>query len=496
MDKKRQALLLQFVLHRSAFILCLALLCAGCGARRTPDLSRIFAATRARPNKPPVIVIPGVLGSQIVNAQTGEVVWPSAFRTSGDGLSLPTTPDLAANRDALVASKIVLTARLVPRIPADVYVYYELINALKTYGGYREGDWDHPTADGDHDTFYVFPYDWRRDNVETARLLVRQVEALKLKLNRPDLRFNLVAHSMGGLVARYAAMYGDADLSADDAPPQVSWAGARDINKIFMFGTPNEGSADAFATLLDGYSVTEGLRRRVRLLNKLSREDAFTIPSIFQLLPHGHAARFLDADLAPLDLDLYDSAVWREHGWSPAHDPALRERRTRGHTDNKDEPRLSGNARTDLDGYLAAVLLRAKRFHEALDADIGIAPPPVLLFAFGGDCEETLAAPVLIRDPKTQRWQTYTAPRAFTTAAGRRVARSEVTRAMYEPGDGRVTRRSLLGETISARRNLSLFDTSLPIAYAVFACDLHGDLQNNKTLQDNALTVLVSEALK
>ena len=65
---------------------------------------------------------------------------------------------------------------------------------------------------------------------------------------------------------------------------------------------------------------------------------------------------------------------------------------------------------------------------------------------------------------------------------------------MYEPGDGRVTRRSLLGETLAGTRPANgLYDTALPVAYAVFACDLHGDLQTNKTIQDNALTLLVSQ---
>ncbi|MEJ7711532.1 MAG: hypothetical protein WKF84_17125 [Pyrinomonadaceae bacterium] len=65
---------------------------------------------------------------------------------------------------------------------------------------------------------------------------------MKRKLNRPDLRFNIIAHSMGGLVARYAAMYGDADLPRDAEDLKPTWAGAN-INKVFMFGTPNEGSA-------------------------------------------------------------------------------------------------------------------------------------------------------------------------------------------------------------------------------------------------------------
>ena len=68
---------------------------------------------------------------------------------------------------------------------------------------------------------------------------------------------------------------------------------------------------------------------------------------------------------------------------------------------------------------------------------------------------------------------------------------------MSAPGDGRVTRRSLLGEDLAgARFRNSLVDTTLPIIYAVFACDLHGKLQSNKTLQDSALTALVNEVMK
>jgi hypothetical protein len=55
----------------------------------------------------------------------------------------------------------------------------------------------------------------------------------------------------------------------------------------------------------------------------------------------------------------------------------------------------------------------------------------------------------------------------------------------------------LLGEDLAGdRRAGSIFGTALPIVYAVFACDLHGDLQNNKILQDNALTALVNEVMK
>lgn len=487
-QKMKGRLLLFFYLLPVALFLL-----SGCGARRTPNLERVFADARSRTGKRPLIVIPGILGSQLINYETGEIVWPSAFRSSDDGLSLPLTPDLRANRDNLVARKIVDTLRLSRLVP-EVYIYHDLLEALKSYGGYKEGDWNNPGPDGDRDTFYVLPYDWRRDNVETARDFIRRVESLKLKLKRPDLRFNVVAHSMGGLIARYAAGYGDAELPPEGASLVPTWAGAAQINKIFMFGTPNEGSADAFSTLLDGYSITEGLRRRIRLLNKLSRDDALSIPSLFQILPHAASARFLDENLQPLQLDLYDPAVWRKYNWSAVNDPDFRRRYVEGKVFGDYAP-FRGGSLEDLDAYFATVLQRAKRFHEALDA-MPDSESPVPLFAFGGDCEETLNAPLILRDEKRGRWVTLTAPRSYRTSAGRRVSTKEATLAMFAPGDGRVTRRSLLAEDLAGQRRSDLFNTALPIIYAVFACDRHGDLQNNKTLQDNALTALVNEAIK
>ncbi|HYY41209.1 MAG TPA: hypothetical protein VE775_00670, partial [Pyrinomonadaceae bacterium] len=406
--------------------------------------------------------------------------WPSAFRSDVDGLGLPLSPDLAANHDDLFPERIIETAKLARYAP-EVYVYNQLLDALRTYGGYRDGNWDDPGPAGDHDTLYIFAYDWRRDNVETARLLVSKIAALKQKLKRPDLRFNIIAHSMGGLVARYAARYGGADLPAGLAPPAVTWAGARDINKIFMFATPNEGSMDALATLLRGYSVNEGLRPHLPLFKKFSREDIVTTPAVFQLLPHAGGARFLDENLAPLTVDLYDPATWRQYRWSALHEADFRTRYAAGQVRDENAARPAGKLET-LDAYLATVLARARRFHEALDVTPGT-PSPVPLYAFGGDCEETLAALVITRDRKSGDWLTLTAPRTLRTGAGRTLKRAEVLRAMYEPGDGRVTRDSLLGAHLGAERRSPLFDTPLPLAYALFICDLHSQLQNNKTLQ-------------
>ena len=462
--------------HLLLVLIALSLVSSACiSARRTPNLEHIFASARARTGKRPVIVIPGILGSELINSKTGEKVWPSAFRTSQEGL--PMSADLDANRDDLVPGKIIETVKLA-RVFPEVYVYRDLLEALRRYAGYRDGDWESPSADGYQDTFYVFAYDWRQDNVRNARELFRRIDRLKTKLQRPDLKFNIVAHSMGGLIARYAAMYGNADLPTDGSPITPTWLGAAHISKIVMIGVPNEGSADAFATLIEGYSITEGLRRRVPLLNKLTAEDVVKTPSVFQLMPHTGAVKFLDENLEPLPVDLYDVEVWKRYGWSVIYSsPEFRRRYVE--TSGTD-----GNSYDMLDAYLIATLKRARLFHEALDARTPT-DAPVTLLAIGGDCEETFNSPVLLRDEKRNRWITMTRPREYRTSSGVKISKKKATDAMYAPGDGRVTRASLLGEHIFPQLS----------RYAVFGCDLHGQLPRNPSLQDNALTAIVGEVM-
>jgi hypothetical protein len=211
-----------------------------------------------------------------------------------------------------------------------------------------------------------------------------------------------------------------------------------------------------------------------------------TAPSIFQLLPHRAEARFLDEHLRPLNLDLYDPAVWRRYQWSAANGPAFRDSYARG----KEKVTLA-----ELDAYFEVALARARRFEEALDVSVDSANAPVKLYAFGGDCEETLTAPVVLRDEKRSRWLTLVRPKSFRASDGGRFERADVLRAMFEPGDGRVTRASLLGTDLEGPRASAFYATPLPVAYAAFACDLHSDLQSNKTLQDNALTLLINELI-
>ena len=44
-----------------------------------------------------------------------------------------------------------------------------------------------------------------------------------------------------------------------------------------------------------------------------------------------------------------------------------------------------------------------------------------MLLAIGGDCEETLNSPVILRDEKQNRWLTLIRPREYRTSSGREV---------------------------------------------------------------------------
>jgi pimeloyl-ACP methyl ester carboxylesterase len=470
-----------------------------------PNLPRIYQSPDAprRAGKNPVLVIPGILGSQLVNRRTGKVVWPGLRGSDNDTLALPVGgATLAENRDDVVASEIVTSAPLIRFLP-EIGVYNSLLRALEDFGGYRHGDLDAPAEGGDRDTYYVFAYDWRRDNVESARLLVEKIGRLKERLGRPDLRFDVIAHSMGGLVARYAAMYGARDLPGWDEAPRPDWSGASHFARLMLFGTPNAGSMDALSTLLVGYSVLGSDLPRLKLLSKLDRDSVFTIPSVYQLLPHGERARFFDSALQPLALDVYDLETWRRYGWSIACDKDYiggeRQRLLKRRKGEKDEAITAQvdeeieRAAGERERFLRLALERAKGFHRALSVPV---PPPASLqwYLFGGDCEPTLDGAVI----GTVKGRATTFFRV-SRAMGDKSLRRRAEELMFAPGDGRVTRRSLFGLPHELPAPESAADAPLPNvvprpAQATFHCEVHGDLPLNATVQNNLLTVLLGNS--
>jgi pimeloyl-ACP methyl ester carboxylesterase len=424
----------------AAVMIALAVCAGGCALRQKPkpqpDLAHIFRPARELTGKTPIIVIPGMLGSRLVNQRTGEKVWPRAHPKE-DELSLPTSPDLKQNRDEVVATEVVETAKLGFPIPG-IKVYEELTETLANHAGYRRGDIDDPPPGGDRDTFYLFAYDWRRDNAETAQLLSEKIARLKQRLGHPDLRFNLIAHSMGGLVARYYLMYGGEDV-LERPEAKVTWAGAADIDKLILVGSPNEGTMEAVRALVEGFPVAEsGL---LPLFGKVEAETAFTMPAAFQLLPHRGSQELYDGGLRPVPTDLYEVETWRRYGWAifaPSYRQTLAKRMQKAHGTGW-QVRFD-NHLAEREAYLRVVLARARLFAEALDKKADLANP-LRVFLFAGDCERTPRAAVIVEEGS--RVRTLFRPRPLDrllalTTHGRATARRVPGGAVRRGDDGRL----------------------------------------------------------
>lgn len=443
--------------------------------------------------KPPIIVIPGVTGSNLVNA-SGKTVWFSLKRDKEDDIRLPmTSAILAANRDSLRSTDIIRKVE-VPILP-DVEVYQSLVDELRERG-YTEAKWDKPVAT---DVFYVFGYDWRRDNVEAARLLVRRMTAAKRTLRKPDLKFDILAHSMGGLIARYAAMYGGAEPSARPSP---SWAGAAHIRKLLLFGTPNEGSMNSFEALLTGYPIVAD--RKLPFIDDLRPEDVMTNPSAFQLLPHQPSVRFLDEDLNPMQVDLYNIDTWLKYRWGALSDPKflgkLRDAKQLAKKDpsikpervkkgaSADDVLISKTTYAQVKAYFRSALERARRFNLALN--VPVTKMPIEVHAYGGNCNDTLDAAILVRDEKKNEWTTILSSRDFKRSDGIEVKKDTVKGVIYALGDGRVTQRSLLAE--SSTDGKPEFP-KIDFKTTFFACGTHTRLFLDQPIRESFLSALVME---
>ena len=126
-----------------------------------------------------------------------------------------------------------------------------------------------------------FPYDWRLSMDEVGKRLGQQLAKDRAA------KIGLVAHSMGGLVARAALAQG---------------AGKK-IERLIMLGTPNHGSFNAVQALRGVYSVIRKLTQidLHHTPEELTATVFNTFPGLYQLLPD--PAKFSA-------VDLYDAPSW------------------------------------------------------------------------------------------------------------------------------------------------------------------------------------------
>ena len=144
-------------------------------------------------------------------------------------------------------------------------------------------------------------YDWRLSVEVLGARLAQRIEA------EPHAAVHLVAHSMGGLVCRAA----------------LAAAARRKVQQVVLLGTPNEGS----------YAAVQAVRGTSPVVRKLAQLDARcsaeqladevfnTFPSLYQLLPTAQQ---------PHRFDLFDADQWPRQG--PRPQPQLLAAATQGRT--------------------------------------------------------------------------------------------------------------------------------------------------------------------
>jgi pimeloyl-ACP methyl ester carboxylesterase len=442
-------------------------LVGGCSSAPTkPDLKRLYQSANLVVEQPPLILIPGIMGSRLRDKTTQNVLWPGSIWR----IVFHDYRELALDIDpaTLVGSPGNIEAFSLADAAAGQHFYDTIINTLVDSGSFSLTEPGTPVKDPYTRHLYLFPYDWRLDNVDTARKLSALIDQLRLDYGRPDLKVDIVAHSMGGIVSRYLLEFGTEDvLDRNDAP--ITMAGASKINRLILLGTPSLGSANTIENMIDGSRLA---------LKRIMPVTLATLPSVYQLLPNSDRKPLIGIDGRPLrkvaedgaspERDVFDVDTWRELQWS-VFNPEF-------------ESKVGSPRAQILQQYFAKYLLRAGRLQKALEREQPASS--VKLIVFGADCRLTPAR-VLVESDKGRM-----VPRFDSQSIAHPLPEHPYDALTREPGDGLVTKASLLGRqsldpTVQNRGGF-------PIAFSFFLCAEHSDIPGNINFQDNLLNAILS----
>jgi uncharacterized delta-60 repeat protein len=195
-----------------------------------------FAVVRYRGDPlPPVVFIPGIAGSNLVDSD-GTTLWPPGLNVSQ---SLGRLASLAATTPLRATGA--LRFDNAPGLDEKLGTYGNFLKWMKS-SGYVEydlhgdpGRCDFPNQKDNHPNLFVFPYDWTKSNVDNASLLKSFVQCVSQY--DPNSKINIVAHSMGGILARRYILDNPSDHNVD---------------KLITVGTPWLGAPKTIASLEDG----------------------------------------------------------------------------------------------------------------------------------------------------------------------------------------------------------------------------------------------------
>jgi hypothetical protein len=205
------------------------------------------------PTRNPVIIVPGIMGSYL-EREDGTEVWMNLLKMAlpGDDSYLD---ELKLSIGGEPTNDLALVLRDILREVLSKNFFDGMIDHFESIG-YQEGI-----------DLFVFPYDWRLDITTTIEKLLEKINQIKLQ---PEVqKVDIVAHSMGGLIAKeYLKNYG-----------------GNLIDKFIDIGTPQLGSPNAFKVLSYGDNLNISIGQiefvnpnRIKIISQ-------NMPSVYQLLP-------------------------------------------------------------------------------------------------------------------------------------------------------------------------------------------------------------------
>ncbi len=223
------------------------------GGRQWEELASLASSEFRGPaaSQGNVVLLPGIMGSELTafDGSDPDLIWASVWRfIFGAFTRLPLDPATGLSVHDVRPSGIMLR------------YYAKQIVSLSRAWNVRP-----------------FFFDWRRDIRVTAAGLHQSI----LDWFGPGAPVHLVAHSMGGLVARsFIARYPDHWAGMADAD------GLRRGGRLIMLGTPNYGSF-SIPQLLSGENSVLQLISNIDLEHSLDdlMRVAATFPGVYQMLP-------------------------------------------------------------------------------------------------------------------------------------------------------------------------------------------------------------------
>ena len=445
-------------------------LAAGCAQKspKTPPLKELYRH-KVQHDQPPLIVIPGAFGSRLLDVSTNREIWPR----SSMKLLFSSYKGLEVDIDESTLNPVTDSVRAyqVFREGLGQDFYGKILATLERIGGYRRR---HPGEhiEADQRNYYVYLYDWRLDNVAAVGGLHDLIEQIRHDYGDPNLKVDILAHSNGGLLARYYARYGVKDyLDSDLSTVPITYEGAPAIRRLLMVGTPNLGTIQPVLSHVRGEEV--GFR-------KIPADVVATISGAPQLMPHPDIPWLVDTQGNIIEKDVFDIETWRDLKWS-IFDPKVRDKAIQ---------RKGGGAAARrhmdiLQVYLEKHLLRGKNFMLLLSRKSS--EQDVRPYVFGGDCDSTLARLVV------EKQRNKLVAREIPEMISPHSSNIDYHDLMFEPGDSVVVRNSLLGRYHKDSDKTKSAITPMNISHSVFLCEKHQYLTGNPTFQNNLLYTLFSK---